>query len=424
MEHDDELSRSKARIVELEKQNQQLVADLKRARTSLSKAMPLTFDWVRGLDNMHMRFYTGLSCRASLDLFYGVLEACAADAYFRSPSGPPSALSWRDQVLLLLVYDRRFFPQHHLALLFHIAQSTVSRLYNRALSFVLHALNATVGRELHRADIDAHRLPMFTDEFSDVFWLADCTTVRVPRSRDPRKDAALFTAYKHTHACKLLVVTGADGKLAWVSRPVGAHASDVDVLLSCGFLDLVHVDEATMVDKGFENARDAMEAAGKPLVAPPFLRGGRFTMGEATLTKLVARTRAINERSVGLLKNFRIVDGPVPRPLWRRFHEIVNVCALLTHFNCPLSADVPAPSRRLPADGIDTDAHDAAAGAAESSDDDADDDALADSDSESASLGSQSGDFLVEQEWMLGSDEEASEDEAESADADDDAFHM
>ena len=130
-----ELSERFGRL-EKEKGEQEFAGALKE-----EKHMCFSAENVRNQDHL-IRFYTGIvNWTVFVQLFNFIIDRCKDMKYWRSDinadenhqdqlrQGRPRSLSMLDEYFLTLVRLRHAFPEEHLAYLFKVSRSTVSRIF-------------------------------------------------------------------------------------------------------------------------------------------------------------------------------------------------------------------------------------------------------------------------------------------------------
>jgi DDE superfamily endonuclease/Helix-turn-helix of DDE superfamily endonuclease len=248
-----------------------------------------------------MYYTTGFSHREIEDL-------CALIAEVQSSLLPADRRDWPpilglgNSVVVTLTYLRRNRVQWELAETYGVSQSTISRaisvvtpLLARALArFVPVAEDLVPGRQYI---VDGTLLPCWS-------WTAH-----------PR----LYSGKHKTTGMNVQVVCTLDGELVWVSDPIDGARHDVFCLDESGVLDTLDPRDWTG-DKGY---------VGRDMITPfKKTRGQPLLDWQKAFNGAINKTRAVVERVIANLKNWRILHTDYRRPLGTFMMTISAVAGL------------------------------------------------------------------------------------------------
>ncbi|KAL9956114.1 hypothetical protein ACROYT_G037543 [Oculina patagonica] len=227
-----------------------------------------------------IRFYTGIvNWTVFMELFNFIFARCKNTGmkYWRSDidndknnqhdkpdqprQGRPRSLSMLDELFLTLVRLRHAFPEEHLAYLFKVSRSTVSRIllsWINLLYFESPALCPLTALDISQS------VPVISD---------------------------LYTG----------------------------SISDKDITKQSGILELLEKGDDCMADKGF-NIKDLLDPIEVTLNIPSFLSDkGQFDEEEVENTQSVASVRIHEERAISRIKMYKIITNVVPLSLADKF---------------------------------------------------------------------------------------------------------
>jgi DDE superfamily endonuclease len=235
-----------------------------------------------------MYYTTGFSRRAIEDLCTLVADAQSSVPLADRREWPPF-LGLGNSVMITLAYLRRNRVQWELAETYGVSQSTVSRaicvvtpLLARALArFVPVAEELVPGRQYL---VDGTLLPCWS-------WAGH---------------RGLYSGKHKTTGMNVQVVCTLDGELVWISDPVEGARHDVFCLDESGVLRTLDPHDWTG-DKGY---------VGRGMITPiKKVPAHELLDWQQTFNTAINRTRAVVERVIAHLKNWRILHTDYRRPL-------------------------------------------------------------------------------------------------------------
>ena len=183
--------------------------------------------------------------------------------------GRPRHLTPKDEYFLTLCRLRQGFKEDHLAHLYGISQTTVSRVIISWINF-MYLKFSTIPVWPSRVQIDKHMPADFKERYPSTRVIIDCTEIRCQMPKSMRLNSELFSSYKNHTTLKSLVGISPGGALTFVSQLYTGHLSDREIVTRSGFLKLpFNRGDAVMADKGF-TVEDLLPL-GVSLNIPPFL---------------------------------------------------------------------------------------------------------------------------------------------------------
>ena len=236
-------------------------------------------------------------------------DLCALILEFQSSAPPAERRNWPpilglgNSLVVTLTYLRRNRVQWELAETYGVSQSTISRaitvitpLLARALArFVPIAEDLVAGRQYL---VDGTLLPCWS-------WAAH---------------RGLYSGKHKTTGMNVQVVCTLDGELAWVSDPIEGSRHDVFCLDESGVLTGLHPGDWTG-DKGY---------VGRGVITP-FKKVNKQPLldWQQAFNAAINKTRAVVERVIANIKNWRILHTDYRRPLDKFPNTISAVLGLL-----------------------------------------------------------------------------------------------
>ncbi len=183
-----------------------------------------------------------------------------------------------------------------------------------------------------RPTIKARMPKAFRALFPDTRVIIDCSEIECETPAKISQKVLLWSNYKSRYTAKFLVGIAPSGEVTFVSKGFGGRATDAQITVASGFLDLLEEGDIVMSDKGFPLIETEVNRAGGVLLMPPFRRGERqFTAKENKDGYLCASVRIHVERCIRRLKVFHILKF-LPLKMLPHFNKILIVICFLN--NC------------------------------------------------------------------------------------------
>ena len=201
----------------------------------------------------------------------------------------PPILGLGKSVVVTLTYLRRNRVQCELAETYAVSQSTISRAISTVTPLLARAL--------------ARFVPVAEELVPGRQYLVDGTLLPCwSWATHPR----LYSGKHKTTGMNVQVVCTLDGELVWISDPIeGAH-HDVFCLDESGVLQMLDPHDWTG-DKGY---------VGRDMITPiKKINGGELLDWQKTFNSAINSIRAVIERVIAHLKNWRILHTDYRRPV-------------------------------------------------------------------------------------------------------------
>ena len=269
---------------------------------------------------------------------HGTLSNSAENTQMSSKSTgyTERALSKMDELFLTLVKLCFGLPLHHVANLFNISSSTVSRVFTswiNLLYFVLGSINFWLPKHVIQETIpDSFR------KFPSTRVILDATEFEIQTPSSLLRQSQVFSQYKSTTTAKALLGIAPSGSVTFVSQLYTGGISDEEITKQSGILSLLERGDNVMADGGFV-INDLLEPLGCTLNIPPFLNNqGQFTEDQVKETQEISNVRIHVERAISRIRTFKILQNEFPINQTGLLNQIWTVCALLVNFQTPIIA--------------------------------------------------------------------------------------
>ena len=281
-----------------------------------------------------IRFYTGIvNWTVFVQLFNFIIDRCKDMKYWRSDinadenhqyqlrQGRPRSLSMLDEYFLTLVRLRHAFPEEHLAYLFKVSRSTVSRIFLSWINLLYFELGS---------------IPIWQSKDLIEETMPTAFREKICKPSSLRAQSQCFSSYKNTTTAKGLLGIAPSGAPVFISDLNTGSISDKDITKQSGILTLLEKGDDCMADNGF-NIKDLLEPIEVTLNIPPFLSDkGQFNAEEVENTQSIANVRIHVERAISRIKMYKIITNVVPLSLAGVFIQIWTVCCMLLLFQPPI----------------------------------------------------------------------------------------
>ena len=262
-------------------------------------------------------------------------EALFSDLEPKTKQGRPRTLHPKDELFITLCRLRQGFGEEHLAHLYGVSQSTISRIVITWINFLCLKLKDVPmwpSREL----VDQFMPQDFKEKFPSTRVIIDCTEIKCQMPSSLLLNSELFSSYKNHATLKCLVGITPGGAFSFVSQLYTGLISDREIVTRSGFLDqTLDQGDSIMADKGF--TIEDLLPPGVHLNIPPFLSDQvQMSAEDVVKTQNIASLRIHVERTINKVKNFRIWDGIVPLSLFGIVNQMWTVCAVLCNMQKPI----------------------------------------------------------------------------------------
>lgn len=243
-----------------------------------------------------------------------------------------------DQFFIVMCRLRRGFAEQHIAHLYGVAQSTISRVFTTWMNF-MYLKFAPICIWPSRQTIDETMPAIFKEKYPNTRVIIDCTEVRCEMPSSLLLNSELFSSYKNHVTLKALVGIAPSGATTFISQLYTGSISDREIVTRSGFLSQQFDDgDQVMADKGFQI--DDILPLGVKNNIPPFLGGDEQMSAEDVIkTQQIASVRIHVERAINKIKNFHIWDKVIPLSSLGVANQMWTVCAFLCNANDPLISE-------------------------------------------------------------------------------------
>lgn len=268
-----------------------------------------------------------LSSNTNTEIFYYSDDSGQSEE-INLKKGRSRTLKPLDEYFLVLCRLRQGFHEDHLAHLFHISPSTVSRIIITWINYMFLKLG-TINIWPTREDVDANMPESFKEKYKSTRVIIDCTEVKCQMPSSLQKNSELFSSYKNHTTLKGLVGISPGGAITFVSQLYTGSISDREIVERSGFLDMTFDEkDSVMADKGF-TIQDLLPL-GVSLNLPPFLgASAQMDAENVILTQEIASLRIHIERAINKIKNFHVWDRVVPLHQFGIVNQMWAACAIL-----------------------------------------------------------------------------------------------
>ena len=142
-----------------------------------------------------------------------------------------------DEFFVVMCRLRQGFTDEHLAHLFQVSASTISRVFITWINFMylkLGQINIWPTREVVNETMPED----FKQKYSSTRVVIDCTEVRCQMPSSLHLNGKLFSNYKHHTTLKGLIGISPGGAITFISQLYTGSISDREIVIRSGLLDL------------------------------------------------------------------------------------------------------------------------------------------------------------------------------------------
>ena len=177
-------------------------------------------------------------------------ESGYSESRLLTKKGRATSLRPLDEFLIVMCRLRQGFPEDHLAQLFNVSASTVSRIFITWVNFMFFKFGE-IKIWSSRKLIDT--MPKsFKGTYKSTRVIINCTEVRCQMPSSLQLNWELFSAYKNHTTFKGLVGISPSGAVTFRSQLYTGFFSNREIVIWSGFLNLPFDDkDSIMADKGF-----------------------------------------------------------------------------------------------------------------------------------------------------------------------------
>ena len=285
--------------------------------------------------------YTGVpSAELLRDLHAWVLpSAQKLKLWYCTPGGSQhgrkrKVLSLFEEMVLTLIRLRRTYDTRHIAYLFGVSQSHVSRIFIAWCKFLAKCFRPLL--KWPSSLLVKQNLPESFQEYPRTRVIIDATEFHTEKPFRPRAQKLTWSNYKQSNTFKLLVGIMPTGTITFLSKLYSGSISDVYITEKSGLLDKLEPGDDIMADRGF-NIRHLLLPRRCTLNIPAFTHGKRLSKKGLERSRRIARVRIHVERAIGRTKTFKILGGTIPLKLRFSMDDIVLIVAVLCNLQARLA---------------------------------------------------------------------------------------
>ncbi|CAN7945176.1 unnamed protein product, partial [Ixodes hexagonus] len=342
-----DLARAKEQVVCLMRRNEELkhehAAKMRELEKKLSEAdkQRKTFSAKRFQDDdSSVQFYTGLR---SYGHFKELLQYVAPESDGADPDDPNKEargrrhkLSQEDRLFMTLVKLRLGLFHMHLAHIFDVSISTVSRVFATWVN-LLYVRLSELPWWPPRDVVDSTMPEEFKARYPTTRVIIDATEVRCEVSSSLVLQSGTYSPYKSTNTLKGFIGISPNGLVSYLFT---GSASDRELVIRSGFLEQGFAPgDTVMADKGFK-IKDLLDKKGIGLILPPFLTKQQFSVAEVRETADIASLRIHVERRIQRIKTYHIFDRVVPLSLGPVANQMWTICVLQSNLQPSILKEV------------------------------------------------------------------------------------
>ncbi|XP_065280130.1 uncharacterized protein [Dermacentor albipictus] len=293
------------------------------------KATTLCLDNMQGTE--HMLYYTGLP---SVQVFYDILNLVLNNNPRFAIDIKSRSLTAAEQMYAVLVRLRTGMATREIARNFLISMASFSRIFSEWV-LILQKVLTEITSFPTLPEVQQH-MPLHFRRYPNTRIILDTTEIRIQKPSSLTAQRRTFSHYKFANTMKCVVGATPDCYVSFVSPLYGGSTSDRAIVQQSGVLDLFESGDGIMVDKGFKV--DDLLPRGVVLHMPPFRIPGEAQMSakDVEATKHVASARVHIERVIRRIKEFHLLDRPLPINMLDIADAIFTTCAFLSNFRRPL----------------------------------------------------------------------------------------
>ena len=247
--------------------------------------------------------------------------------------GPKRVLRLEDEFLLTCMRLRLGLMQGHLADIFKVSESTVSRILNTWINFLYDSAKQLVPWPTKEQIL--YNLPRAFMDFSNTQIVLDCTEIFVEKPSSHVAQWQTWSEYKHHNTVKLLVGVTPNGTVNFLSRLWGGRASDRCITMSSGVIPKMDPGMVIMADKGF--TIEDLLPENIHLNMPPKIPSARpMSESEVFKTQHIASARIVVEMKMEQAKNYKCLQGIIPLSEVHLIEQMAYICFAWTNLLPPL----------------------------------------------------------------------------------------
>ncbi|KAI3368219.1 hypothetical protein L3Q82_007946 [Scortum barcoo] len=247
---------------------------------------------------------------------------------------PHKKLPLIDEFFMFLCRVAAGLQEKTLSSIFEVSFSTVSRIivtWTRYLYQILGSLPLWMTREQVQATTPEN-LQLYCPA---VRLVLDCTEIHCEAASSLSQQSEIFSNCKNHTTFKGLIGVAPCGAITFVSKLYTASFSDTAMTQKSQILQLLQPGDGVMASRSFL-IKKMLSEVGATLITPSLKKSTEVSVEDAQKTEAIARLRVLAERAVRRVKEYCILDGPVPLSMAGSVNELWLICCVMSNYQEPL----------------------------------------------------------------------------------------
>ena len=273
---------------------------------------------------------------AKLNYWEGAKRSMGQKQYHKegvSKPGKARKLSLEAEFLMVMMRIRLGLLQEHLADIFKVSVSTVSRTVITWVNFMYDHTQGLVAWPTRQQIL--YNLPKAFQDFPQTQIVLDCTEFFIQKPSSLLAQNLTWSEYKHHNTIKVLIGVSPSGMVTFVSVVWGGRVSDRHITEFSGLLPRLDPGMTIMADKGF-TIEDLLPPAVNLNMPPKIPSRRQMTKEEFFKTAHIASARIVVEMKMEQIKNYEILNRTIPISEMHLAEQYIFICAALTNLLPPL----------------------------------------------------------------------------------------
>ena len=307
----------------------------------------LSYEMLANRDHL-VKVYTGLPSYACFTWLFSQVETKAQSMQYYSGTkahsekmyqtelynkpGASRTASQKNEMLMTLMRLRLDLLLDDLAFRFEVSSTCVSRILSTWIPFLGFELKPLIAWPSPTTIFNHY--PRCFESFGTVIGIIDCTEVYVEKPSLAESNSQFYSSYKQRTTVKILIGCSPCGSICYVSSTSTGAMSDKEIVKKSDFLEQIEKvakkfdgQVTLLADRGF-NIQELLLPYDVKLEVPPFTENKQqFPVAKSCKTKAVANARIHIERSIGRVKEFKILQGVMPLDYLDLLDHIFTICS-------------------------------------------------------------------------------------------------
>lgn len=238
--------------------------------------------------------------------------------------GNKNKLSFEDQLLLSVIWLKRYLVYDMLGLFFDIDKSTVSR----DIELMLQLLKIPISPR-HRQGKPIRTLEELRQELPEIDdIIADATEQPIERPRDGRRRKSRHSGKKRAFTMKTQIAALPNGLIIHTSKSVGGRKHDYRLFKESGLPEIVPKDSKLYADRGYQGVAEDYPDLRVFTPVKCSRSKHKLTPSEQKYGKILNRIRIKAEHALAHLKQYEVLKHQYRHQLHNYnnvFRSVVNL---------------------------------------------------------------------------------------------------